>query len=75
MNTYPAYAERKRLRSFSRPVSSFVTLSSTFSDFLSSLDNMFFRPVKGRHERHETRVKKKKQKKAEAFRVYLTPQM
>ena len=67
-NTYSAYTERKRLRSFSRPVSSFVTLPSPFSDFLSSADNLFFRPVKDRHGRHGENEKKNKTKqKSESF--------
>lgn len=74
-NTYSAYTERKRLRSFSRPVSSFVTLPRLFSDFLSSANNLFFRPAKGRHGKHDE-SEKKTEKKAKAYRVYLiTPQM
>lgn len=74
-NTYSAYTGRKRLRSFLRPVSSFVTLPSPFSNFLSSANNLFFCSAKGWHGRHGESEKKNREKKAKAFRVYLTPQM
>jgi len=60
-------------RTFSRPVSSFVTLPSLFSDFLSSASAIHF--FLARNICQEAWRKRKTERKAKAFRVYLTPQM
>lgn len=63
--------ENEHLRSFSRPVSSFVTLPSPFSDFLSSVKiNLSSRSAKSRHGRTRGESGKKKnteKKESESF--------